>query len=62
MTSSNDITGARLVSKPPTEEYQQNHSRIFGDKPLKLNNNFTPPSSHDIPHWVVGCEGTTKKE
>ena len=30
--SSNDITGARLVSKANTKEYEDNYDRIFGKK------------------------------
>lgn len=30
--SINDVTGARLVSKVPTHEYQANYALIFGDK------------------------------
>lgn len=28
--STNDITGARLVSKPPTKQYKENYDKIFG--------------------------------
>lgn len=30
---SNEHTGARLVSKPPTQEYQEGFKRIFGNRP-----------------------------
>ena len=30
MTSSNDITGDRLVSKPPSKEYQDGWDKLFG--------------------------------
>lgn len=29
MTSKNDITGDKLISKIPTKEYQDNYDRIF---------------------------------
>lgn len=51
MASANEITGARLVSKPPSEEYQEGHERIFGSKGLKLNNNYVPPP---LDQWVLG--------
>lgn len=33
MTDVNGITGARLVSKVPSEEYKENWDKIFGKKP-----------------------------
>jgi len=30
--STNDITGANLVSKPNTKEYEEGYDRIFGKK------------------------------
>jgi hypothetical protein len=32
MTDVNGITGARLVSKVPSKEYQENYDKIFGQK------------------------------
>jgi hypothetical protein len=32
VASSNDITGARLVTKPNTKEYEEGYDRIFGKK------------------------------
>jgi len=29
MPASNEITGDRLVSKPPSEEYSENYDKIF---------------------------------
>lgn len=34
MTSSNDITGARLISRENTKEYDEGYDRIFGKKNL----------------------------
>jgi hypothetical protein len=31
-TTSNDVTGDRLATKPPTEAFHQGHERIFGKK------------------------------
>lgn len=56
MASSNDITGARLISKPPSEEYQNGYERIFGKKENKVDN--TSPS----PHWVLGEPAASPKE
>lgn len=33
MTATNDITGDKLVSKIPTDEYRENFDRVFGQKP-----------------------------
>jgi len=33
MSSINDITGDRLLSKPPTDKYRDGWDRIFGNTP-----------------------------
>jgi len=41
MASQNEITGARLTSKPPNEVYRSNWDKIFGNDnhPITQDNN-----------------------
>ena len=39
----NDVTGARLVSKPTTPEYEEGHDRIFGKKRTPQSVEYYPP-------------------
>ena len=32
MTTKNDVTGDRLITKVPSDSYRDNWERIFGDK------------------------------
>jgi hypothetical protein len=49
MSDTNDITGARLVTKPPSEEYKEGWERIYGaSAPVK--------STSKCNNWVVGWD------
>jgi rubrerythrin len=41
MASTNDITGARLVSKANTKEFEDNYDLIFGKKEDKVDKQIT---------------------
>lgn len=52
MAETNEHTGGRLVSKPPTKEYEEGWDRIFGKK-LKETKEV---SEAQCGHWVMNKE------
>lgn len=40
LTTSNDVTGDRLATKPATEAFKEGHERIFGKKERKANDDL----------------------
>lgn len=50
MVDTNEITGARLTTKPPTEDYRNGWDRIFGQK------------KKEEPHWVLGEDASNVKQ
>lgn len=56
----NDITGARLVSKANTKEYEDNYEKIFGkSKECSTNNNCDACVSS---RYDMDCCETVSKE
>lgn len=47
MASTNDITGASLVSKVPNAAYRENYDRIFGNKTEAVEES-TEDTSQDL--------------
>lgn len=45
MTTKNDITGASLRSKPPTQKYSDGWERIFGKKSDKKKKSKLDPKN-----------------
>ncbi len=42
MTTTNDITGDKLKSKPSNDGYRNNYESIFGAKDMKVTSNKRP--------------------
>lgn len=56
MTDVNGITGARLVSKVPSEEYKENWDKIFRKKPTER-----PAQVWENPQKELNDTSTTSK-
>ena len=59
MTSSNDVTGARLVTKPVTEEYSSGWDRIFGNKEKTHYVEEQEDNGCGCFHYTAGCCGSS---
>lgn len=55
MVDTNEITGSRLTTKPPTKEYEDGWDRIFGKKV-----DTKEVKEAQCAHWVVGWENKGK--
>ena len=56
MTSTNDITGDRIISKPTSDAYRQNWDRVFSKPSPKFE------LINDIRYCCVRCPYSNEKE
>lgn len=56
MSRKNDITGAELVSKAATKDYQEGYDRIFGEKKRKVTNLWDVVTFNDNNIYSVSRE------
>lgn len=60
MASKNEITGAWIVSKPNTEQFEKNFDLIFGKKKLATEHKEINQKSFDFEEHKITIEHPTK--